>query len=290
MCTMLSLKKHNEYAVILKWLKDALGGVKRYYILAGSVQNSFLRFQDSYNDAVLLHNRAFYLPYGEVICEEEKEILLTLDFSGWKADFTEKLMRGHLDELTKELEYYRERILNHKKVHYTVVRDFYLYLYSELCRYAEQNALYSTDIKPEGQAGELFLKNGNYQEIHEGILRLVEELGKSSSEGEDEFIVRIKKYVHGNYHNPWLSIKEISEAVGKSVSYICVVFKRETGITLNQFLTDVRMEAAKILLDNPRNNIKTVSEKCGYTDSSYFTRAFKKYTGQTPSEYRGEGR
>lgn len=282
------MKSEREFSKVLSWLVKELEGVRRFYILAGSLQNSFMKFQNSYNDAVLLTNRAFYLPYGTVICENEGDILMTLDFSGWKAEFTESLMRGRLDELPAKLEKYKTDILTHKKIHYTIIREFYLYLYGELCRYMEQNALYLKDSKPGSQAGELFLKNGNYMELHEGVAKIVKGLMAAGCEGEDEFIVRIKKYVSSNYQNPWLSIKEISEAVGKSVSHICVVFKKETGITVNQFLTDVRIEAAKILLNNPRNSIKTVSEECGYTDSSYFTRAFKKHTGQTPSEYRGE--
>ncbi len=272
---------------LLDWLSDSLREIRRYYILAGSLQNSVMRFQDSYNDAALLLNRAFYLPYGKVVTGEERDVLMTLDFGGWKADFAEKLMRGCFAEAEEALEDYKGQILKNQKVHFSIVKEFYLYLYGELRRYAEKNSLFLKEsLLMETQ--ELFLRNGNFEELHESIHKLLQMTAEAGNEGEDGMIVRIKKYVSQNYENPWLSIKEIADAMGKSVSNICVVFKRETGITLNQFLTDVRIDAAKTLLDNPRNSIKTVAEKSGYTDSSYFTRIFKKHTGMTPSEYRGE--
>lgn len=283
----LFLKRENQYMELLDWLSDSLREIRRYYILAGSLQNSVMRFQDSYNDAALLLNRAFYLPYGKVVTGEERDVLMTLDFGGWKADFAEKLMRGCFAEAEEALEDYKGQILKNQKVHFSIVKEFYLYLYGELRRYAEKNSLFLKEsLLMETQ--ELFLRNGNFEELHESIHKLLQMTAEAGNEGEDGMIVRIKKYVSQNYENPWLSIKEIADAMGKSVSNICVVFKRETGITLNQFLTDVRIDAAKTLLDNPRNSIKTVAEKSGYTDSSYFTRIFKKHTGMTPSEYRGE--
>ena len=83
-----------------------------------------------------------------------------------------------------------------------------------------------------------------------------------------------------------LSIKVISEHVFLSTSYLCTLFKNETGQTLNQYLTDFRIEKAKKLLRDPRYRITDISAQVGYSDGNYFGKIFKKSAGMSPSEYR----
>lgn len=71
-----------------------------------------------------------------------------------------------------------------------------------------------------------------------------------------------------------------------SSSYLCTLFKNETGLTLNQYLTDFRIEKAKKLLTDPRYKIAEISAKVGYSDGNYFGKTFKKMVGVSPSEYR----
>ena len=83
-----------------------------------------------------------------------------------------------------------------------------------------------------------------------------------------------------------LSVKDISEHVFLSASYVCTFFKSETGQTLTQYLTEYRMEKAKHLLTDSRYKITDISSRVGYSDGNYFGKSFKKYTGFSPSEYR----
>lgn len=96
----------------------------------------------------------------------------------------------------------------------------------------------------------------------------------------------IKDYIAAHYQEESLAIKDISQHVFLSSSYICTLFKNETGKTLNQYITDYRVEQAKKLLVDPRNKITDISAKVGYSDGSYFGKIFKKQAGVSPSEYR----
>ena len=103
---------------------------------------------------------------------------------------------------------------------------------------------------------------------------------------EDATIYMIKEYIDKHYSEEQLSIKDISEHVFLSASYICTYFKSQTGQTLNQYITEYRMERAMQLLKDSRYQITDISAKVGYSNGNYFGKSFKKFTGVTPSQYR----
>ena len=108
----------------------------------------------------------------------------------------------------------------------------------------------------------------------------------AESQQENPTIFLIKQYISQNYMKETLSVKDISAHVFLSASYVCTFFKNETGRTLNQYITEYRMEKAKQLLQDSRYKIAAVSSRVGYSDGNYFGKSFKKHTGLSPSEYR----
>ena len=103
---------------------------------------------------------------------------------------------------------------------------------------------------------------------------------------ESSPVTAIKNFIASHYHNESLSIKDISDHVFLSTSYICTLFKTETGQTLNQYITKYRIDKAKKLLADPRNKVSDISSKVGYSDGNYFGKTFKKIVGLSPTEYR----
>jgi len=63
------------------------------------------------------------------------------------------------------------------------------------------------------------------------------------------------------------------------------LFKSELGKTINECVTEYRIEAAKKMLKNPKYKMLEISQKVGYKNDKYFTRVFKKVTGMNPSDY-----
>ena len=62
-------------------------------------------------------------------------------------------------------------------------------------------------------------------------------------------------------------------------------FKKETGKRYVDYLTDLRIQAAKRLLKDPLHSAAEIAHMVGYESPNYFARAFKKKTGMTPTEY-----
>jgi two-component system, response regulator YesN len=103
---------------------------------------------------------------------------------------------------------------------------------------------------------------------------------------KDKAIIRsIEAYIEHNYSGN-ITINSIASAVYLTPQYLCILYKKETGKTVNDYLTEVRMEAAKELLKNPTLKLYEVAGKVGFNDPNYFAKVFKKAFGYKPSEYR----
>lgn len=83
-----------------------------------------------------------------------------------------------------------------------------------------------------------------------------------------------------------LSLKAIAKKNNVSSGYFSVIFKKEIGQTLTEFVNQKRVERAKELLKTTSLQIQTIAQHCGILDLHYFCRIFKKHVGKTPSEYR----
>ena len=84
-----------------------------------------------------------------------------------------------------------------------------------------------------------------------------------------------------------LSMQTVAKAMNYSDAYFCKLFKQCFRVNFSVYLNEYRIARARELLQSTRLNVREVSNACGYSDSNYFTRVFKRITGKTPSQYRG---
>ena len=83
-----------------------------------------------------------------------------------------------------------------------------------------------------------------------------------------------------------LSLDALAREVYLSKSYLSSMFKQETGVSLTEYITKVRIEKSKKMLLEDGVSLLTISEQCGFKDQSYFTKVFKKEVGVSPKKYR----
>ena len=83
-----------------------------------------------------------------------------------------------------------------------------------------------------------------------------------------------------------LSLNSIASLLNVSSSYFSTLFKKETGVTLTEYVNKRRIKHAKYLLESTKLQIQTIAQHCGIMDVHYFSKVFKKITGMTPKEYR----
>lgn len=98
-------------------------------------------------------------------------------------------------------------------------------------------------------------------------------------------IARTVAHIEKNYAQD-ISLKTMAYDLNINAAYLGQLFKTETGQLFSAFLNKTRIENAKKMLLKTNLALSEISLQCGYTNISYFYNIFKKYTGQTPSQYR----
>lgn len=83
-----------------------------------------------------------------------------------------------------------------------------------------------------------------------------------------------------------VSVATLAQELGIDRSYLCSIFKRELGCSPQQYILQRKIEKAKYFLSSTSENIKYIAISLGYDDPFVFSRAFKKGTGISPSQWR----
>ncbi|WP_199621833.1 AraC family transcriptional regulator [Paenibacillus alkalitolerans] len=109
-------------------------------------------------------------------------------------------------------------------------------------------------------------------------------LTQQKSEGE-RHIAEIIEWIRIHAMSD-ISVSDIAEKFNYNRDYLSRVFKRRTGINLQEYIHLMKISKAKDMLSRSRKSIKEISKIVGIDDEKYFMRLFKKYENITPTEYR----
>ena len=103
-------------------------------------------------------------------------------------------------------------------------------------------------------------------------------------------VKKITDEISQNAFDTQIDLTLILSKSGYSEDYIRSCFKKITGKTPNEFLTEIRIKHACFLIDIYKNKISLseISERCGYLDYIYFSKRFKSVMGMSPREYRNQ--
>jgi len=108
--------------------------------------------------------------------------------------------------------------------------------------------------------------------------------------GAHHNIVKAKRYIEENYAAEDLSLQEVADSLGMSVTYLSRTFKNETNMNFVKYVTQVRMDKAKELLAQGGLSAQEAAYRVGYSDYVHFSKTFKKVHGLTPSEFRKQSK
>ena len=102
---------------------------------------------------------------------------------------------------------------------------------------------------------------------------------------KSRYVRMAMEYIQEHYSEPSISVRTVADALGISDGHLSHTFKKETDLTLLNYLTRVRIRKAMELLRTCRYKVYEVADLVGYRDIAYFSTTFKKVAGVSPSEY-----
>ncbi len=127
-------------------------------------------------------------------------------------------------------------------------------------------------------------------EIESAICNLLADVDAAITSRKEEkyteLLHQIDQVVTEQAMNPYFGLNEIAEATSYSATYVGRLYRKMTGITLTERIARERMDRARRLLRETQLPINQVAEQSGFSDVTYFYKAFKKANGTTPNAYR----
>jgi len=103
---------------------------------------------------------------------------------------------------------------------------------------------------------------------------------------EDPFIDKVKQIILDHLDDEKFGVSQLASEIGWSRSHTFKKVKSVTGISVNQFIKETRLQEAAKLILNPNLTASEISYKVGFSSPSYFNKCFSKYYGITPGEYK----
>ena len=101
---------------------------------------------------------------------------------------------------------------------------------------------------------------------------------------DNDFIQKILHFINENISEPELTVELLSSKIFLSRSQLYRKIKTLTGVSVNEFIRNVRLEKAKQLIEKGNNNINEISYKVGFTSPSYFAKCYKTKYGHLPNQ------
>lgn len=269
-------------------IQKACSGTGLSCIALGDSFRGIRHAYDSYAAAVILLQEAFYHEPVAILSNSDDMTAAPPIIKDLSPEYEEALESGDTARIDAVLNDILAQFSPPCRLLPSQVKDFYYQLFLILQK-AVRHAQMSEMILKDGHSiWDTVESAESLSSLHGELKKLTGKYmaGLSTRNTESSMIYAIKEFIRQNYRNESLSIKSVSDHVNRSAPYVCTLFKTETGLTLNQYITGYRIEKAQELLADPRYKITDVASRVGYNDVNYFGKIFKKITNFSPSEFR----
>jgi two-component system, response regulator YesN len=147
---------------------------------------------------------------------------------------------------------------------------------------------FSDDLTKSAEIVKMILEADTIVDLKKVVMDFVSGLIdqiNNRNENMSPIVQSVLKYIHEHYHEE-LSLKTLSQRFHVNAVYLGQRFQKEVGSVFSDYINQLRIEKAKIMLKESHLKAGEIGKRVGYTDPTYFYKQFKKYVGLTPTEWR----
>lgn len=216
--------------------------------------------------------------------EKRKKNSTFINMDSW----TNLILKGGIDTAEKECLEYLRTMSENSNINLEFLKRFYQNFMQMVYYCAKQMDISTNKLFEEEETMEQALRSYQTVDDMEELIIYTMSFFKKQvklNETERSIIDQIVDYIHKNIEKD-IRRSEIAEAVYLSDTYISKLFKNEKGVSLKEYIIEMKMKEAKVLLRTTELPVSVVAAKVGYTHFSHFSQIYKRTMGVTPSEER----
>lgn len=184
--------------------------------------------------------------------------------------------------------YNNTKTMNNPQTYQLFIMD----IVGEFCRFARNNQLDMQEVFGKDNGFYENIQHFNRDDFASWACEIAEKMKDliqaKRLDTSHSFVTKAKEYVEIHYGDQDLSIQSVCSELGVSAAYFSTIFKKETGKTFINYLTDFRMDRAIELLIEHDEKTYVIAQKVGYADPNYFSYVFRKQFGVSPSKYKSQ--
>lgn len=222
------------------------------------------------------------------VFQRECQQRFDLDTVYYTSLFVEREKAQIVNRLKKDLEQLAAQQRLDAEMLYVIREDFMQVVYAILA----QNHVQAHQLFTDRLAQQLYVKSEHsifdfMKWAHLVTERTIETIKQNQrSEG---IVDKAKRYIDEHYTRD-LNREEVAASVFLTPDYLAKMFKQATGLTMKEYLNEVRIKAAKRMLIESQLSVGQIAMETGYDTISYFSTVFKKLAGETPNAFRARHR
>jgi two-component system, response regulator YesN len=191
------------------------------------------------------------------------------------------------------LESYNEMVkllfMNNKYVYYSGIQQISIRFLNSINNAINTLGVELNDIFQYENLYQELLKMDNLQDINMWFSNIISQItdyiNSAINEKKGKYLEQINRYLADNLESN-ITLNTVAEHLRLNPSYVSRMFKECMGKNFIEHLTEYRIEKSKELLVNSKLKVQDICTKMGYSNSYYFIKVFKQYTGLTPGQYR----
>lgn len=263
-------------------------------ICAGNIVRSLERIGEEYKAARKNADMRFVLGQGKIIFPWDVKGIASDDI-GSMTSITRKIIltfkEGDENAIKAELNAAFEAISRYNPEKIEKIFPYYIELLFSIMLYLDELGVNISDI---------FRRNVNfYEEIHKFKTRselnnwmrnivswIYDYLKERNNADLTRPVAMAKDFITKNYYDKTLSLNMVSSYVGVSENHLSSIFPKQTGKTFTEYVTEMRIEKAKVLLRGTNLKVYEIAESVGFANAEYFSKIFKKVTGKSPNQFK----